>query len=583
MVEHLKKIYANMKLSRKIMLVFLVLLFIFLCMFMIMITVITKIYDKKLYENSMQELDFFTQNVNESLDDVEACSYYLVLDKGNQQLLKDLSEIRNPSWDYLKQLEEVKSALWDGLNSYDTVKNVTFQDIHEVNYQIGISTGEIPFDIYNSLIQQIHDAKGAFTMMAPTKEYPYLMGGREILYRLDMSLNYLGTVVLTCDIKDIIEENEDKMESPHEALFVYDGDTMIYQDTENVPKLPAVYKDQGYQIIRYQKQEYFLCYLKSQKTGWIYVNIFPYSQIYGQLLFIRYFILGGCVVVFILIIYLANRLSNIITRPLNQLTESMQIVEKGDFKKAKLVFEEENRQDEVGLLTQEFQVMLDKIDFLIYENYEKQILLKDTKYKMLQAQINPHFLYNTLNALNWMVKAGRTEDAGKMIVELGQLLRASFAADAYATVEDEIQMVKSYIVIQKFRYQKRAEFVVEEEGNLSNYIMPRMVLQPLVENAINYGVDNSINTCFITVNVMEEDTTLFLSVEDTGPGMTNEQLEKVRNFTVEAKGHGIGLKNIYERLNITYGDFEFHVDSQLGSGTKIQIRIPKKKGEARNV
>jgi two-component system sensor histidine kinase YesM len=382
---------------------------------------------------------------------------------------------------------------------------------------------------------------------------------------------------LICDIGKIITKYKENLEAPNANLFVYSENNIIYQDMEEGerPNLPAFQKGQGYQIVQYQGERYFMCFLNSRPTGWMYVNFFPYSDIYGQLLSVRYMMLICFATAFVLILIIMNRVSVAITKPLEQLTESMQIVETGDFQGAKLILVELGRQDEVGLLTREFKVMLDKIDFLIHENYEKQILLKETKYQMLQAQINPHFLYNTLNALHWMVKAGRNENAGKMIVELGVLLRSTFVNAPYALVDEEIRMVKSYIVIQKFRYQNRAEFEVNTEGRLENYMVPRMILQPLVENAIYYGVDNSAQKCLVQLWAVEETDTILFVVEDTGPGMEKEELEKVRNFTVKPKGYGIGIKNIYERLKITYEEFEFSIDSRVGVGTKIQIRIPK--------
>lgn len=138
-------------------------------------------------------------------------------------------------------------------------------------------------------------------------------------------------------------------------------------------------------------------------------------------------------------------------------------------------------------LSREFRTMLETVDTLIHENYEKQLLLKDTKYKMLRAQINPHFLYNTLNVIHWMIRAKRNEEAGRMIVELGDILHYSFSQTPYAIISDEIKMVKSYIKIQQSRYQDRIKFEIFTEGALDKYIMPRMILQPLVENAISYG------------------------------------------------------------------------------------------------
>ena len=287
----------------------------------------------------------------------------------------------------------------------------------------------------------------------------------------------------------------------------------------------------------------------------------------------------GFGVAFIVLLFLIRKLAGIITKPLETLAQSMQVVETGDFQSAKLIPMDADRKDEVGVLTQEFKVMLDKIDVLIYENYEKQLLLKDTKYKMLQAQINPHFLYNTLNAIHWMIRAKKNDDAGRMIVELGILLRASFDENPYTTVEQEISMLKSYIAIQRLRYEDRAEFSVRTEGEPGQYVMPRMTLQPLVENAIFYGADVMTEICYIDIAVTEEEQSILFEVKDNGPGIEKEELEKVRNFTVKPKGHGIGIKNIYERLRITYDEFDFAVDSEPGKGTVIRIRVPKQKSE----
>ena len=122
----------------------------------------------------------------------------------------------------------------------------------------------------------------------------------------------------------------------------------------------------------------------------------------------------------------------------------MEIVETGDFDRAKQFLGDSVRTDEIGMLNQEFHVMLDKIDFLIHENYEKQLLLKDTKYKMLQAQINPHFLYNTLNSINWMIRAKRNGEAAEMTVALGTILRSALSKEQYSTLESEI--TNSYLI-----------------------------------------------------------------------------------------------------------------------------------------
>lgn len=579
----LKERFKNIKLSRKMLLVYSFFAGISCVISMIALQMCLNIYDGKLYEKSLQELDFFTQQVNESMVEIEELSSSIALDRDVQDRLARMNRMKYLSADYAMEMYKLREMIGEELYEHPAVMNVIYTDRKQSSTKAGVDKGEIPEEIRENLLKKSAEARGGYVSMNPTEQYPYYLSGRDILETRNASLKYLGSLLITSDIQGVIEQKNNSLEAAHSTLFVYTEDGMIYQDTEEVPDLPSMDSTKGYDIIRMDGEKYFMCYLKSSVNGWMYVNIFPYSEIFGQTMEVRYLLLGGFVVLFLCIIIAMKKVADVITRPLNQLTESMKIVETGDFKGAGLVLDQEVRHDETGLLAQEFQVMLEKINLLIHENYEKQILLKDTNYKMLQAQINPHFLYNTLNTVNWMVKANRSEDAGKVIMELGRLLRASFAKEPYTTVAEELETAKGYITIQQYRYQNRAEFFVESEGNLSQYMIPRMTLQPLIENSIYYGVDNSLSVCRIMVRVKEESDRIVLEVQDSGQGMTEEELKQVREGTMVPKGHGIGLNNIRERLKITYEDSVFEIESSLGAGTKVHIEIPKVESEVRYV
>lgn len=579
-----KKKLRDIKLSKKMLLVYAIFAGVSCIISIFALQMSLNIYDSKLYEKSLQELDFFTQQVNTSLEDIEKASSTIALSTEIQNQLAMMESYDYMSAQYSLGLYQLREMIEDELVSVTAVKNIIYTDKREAEIKAGTDTGQIDASEYKEILQEFSGARGGYVSKNPTDAYPYLVSGRDILERKNASLDYLGSLILTSDISNVIGHKTDSLEAAHSTLFVYSRDGMIYQDdTQNIPDLPDIKHTKGYEVVHIGGEKYFMCYLKSSVNDWMYVNIFPYSDIFGQVMNVRYLLIGGFLILFVCMVVVMRKMSVVIVRPLNQLTESMQIVEKGDFKGAKQVLDKDLSNDETGLLAQEFKVMLDKIDVLIYENYEKQLLLQETKYKMLQAQINPHFLYNTLNALNWMVKGKRNDDAGKVIIELGKLLRASFAKDPYTTVADELEVAKGYIVIQQYRYKNRAEFEVLAEGNLERYMIPRMILQPLIENAINYGVDASLEGCRITVSVKEEPDAILLTVEDTGPGMEPDELESVRNGTAVPKGHGIGIKNIRERLKITYENSEFSIESQKGHGTKIQIRIPQIISEVNHV
>ena len=575
--QEIKERFNNLKISKKMILVYFCFASIFFLIAFVSLQISFNIYADKLYEKSLQELDFFAQKVNDGLDEVESKSFNLALDTAVQENLQDMLKESQWSYEYNRRLYKMRTILLNEMDPLSCIQSITYIDPYGVRQEVGTSAWTIPEESLEEFLKMAKEAQGAFVSYGPTEDCPYLMAGRQIRNRLDMSLRDMGTIMLVCNVSDIIAKNKGRLESPQASVVVYTGEDIIYKDESSEEMvLPAYREHSGYEIKSYHGRKYFMCYLHSEETDWMYVNYFPYSDIFGQVQSMRYLVFGCFAVVFVLLVYCMNRVARIITEPLEHLTLSMQIIEDGNFQGAKEVLTETDRQDEIGILTKDFLSMVEQVDELIRENYEKQILLQDTKYKMLRAQINPHFLYNTLNVINWMVKAKRNEEAGKMIVELGAILHYSFAQNPYATIQEELDMVKSFVAIQKTRYQGRIEFDVTAKGELERYYTPRMILQPLVENAISYGAEPYLEICRISVTVREEAESIIMAVQDNGAGMSPEELEAVRNSDYKAKGHGIGLKNIRERLAMDDSRSTFWIDSEIGKGTRVEIHIQKR-------
>ena len=576
--------FNDLKISKKMILVYFCFASIFFLIAFASLQISFNIYADKLYEKSLQELDFFAQKVNDGLDEVESKSFNLAMDTAVQENLQDMLKESQWSYEYNRRLYKMRTILLNEMDPLSCIQSITYIDPYGIRQEVGTSAWTIPEESMDEFLKMSKEAGGAFVSYGPTEDCPYLIAGRQIRNRLDMSLKDMGTIVLICDVSDIIAKNKSRLESDQASIVVYSRDGVIYKDeSEGKMVLPDYRERSGYEIKTYQGRKYYMCYLHSQETDWMYVNYFPYSDIYGQVQRIQYLVFACFIMIFILLIWCMNRVARIITEPLENLTKSMQIVENGNFQEAKEVLTETERKDEIGILTRDFRAMVEQVDELIRENYEKQLLIQDTKYKMLRAQINPHFLYNTLNVINWMVKAKRNEEAGKMIVELGAILHYSFAQNPYATIQEELDMVKSFIAIQKTRYQGRIEFEVIAEGELEKYYTPRMILQPLVENAISYGAEPYLEICRISVEIKEDDETIHMMVQDTGAGMSPEELEAVRGSEYKPKGHGIGLKNIRERLTMDDSRSSFAINSAIGQGTCVEIHIQKRTEVSENV
>ncbi|MBO5303743.1 MAG: sensor histidine kinase [Lachnospiraceae bacterium] len=584
MREKWKRRFRNTKLAGKMLVVYVLIMGMTCGISFLALQAGFSVYDKQLYEKSLQELEFFAGKVNDQLTEIENLSYSLALDSEVQEILAQMADTKYLSNEYYYELSKIRKIFFDEINIQKATKNAMYLDRKNIRITIGTDCGKIEEAMYKNLLQQCEAARGAYVVIPPTKDFPYQLSGRDILETKYASLRYLGTVILTCDIGSIIKQEKKSLKYANSTLFVFHNGNVIYgeeelqldDESQFKPKLEG---NQGYKVEKRGGKLYFMSYLKDEKSDWMYINYIPYDEIFGRVKMVRSLMLGAMSAIFVLALFLLNRVAKAITSPLNQLTETMYLVQKGDFKSAREMLVLEEWTDEAGLLARDFKVMLEEIENLIHENYEKQLLLQDTKYRMLQAQINPHFLYNTLNALNWMVKAGKNKEAGKMIIELGSLMRASFSKEPDATVAEEIATVKSYITIQQFRYKDRVEFFVETGENLESYRVPRMILQPLVENAIYYGVEESLTCCRIWIEAKVDENNILLRVKDEGIGISEEDLEAVRNGTIQPKGNGIGLKNIRERILMAHADSEFMIESTLGEGTQITIKIPIEKRE----
>lgn len=570
--------FNDLRLSKKMFIVYFLIFGAFSIISISSMQATLAIYDNKIYEKSLQELFYFVNTIENEMNNIDKSSGTIAVDYEIQKQLSDMVSMRNRQ-KYLMNMSSFRSQLLNKALGNDIIMNIIYTDRKGVELNVGEKYVELPKDIYHSILDKAKEAKGGFAYIEPTVDFPYLVSARDIREHIDYSLDYLGTLIFINDINTIFEKNY-KFLSGETNIYVYSNNGIVYQSNEEYIKdIPSIRKEQGYQIINIRHKKFFMCYLKSEKTGWTFVNMFPYSNIFMLNSITRNLMLGGFLVLFIIAYITIKKLSSFITAPLERLTKSMQIVERGEFEQAKLYLDEVEAVGEARILKKDFLIMIDEVMELIHENYEKQIILKDTQYRALQAQINPHFLYNTFNSINWMIKSKANDDASKMIMALGGLLRAALSKETISTIEEELELVKNYVFIQKLRYGKRVEFNIELCDDFNEYRIPRMSLQPLVENSIFYGVENSVHPCYIEIRLMKNKEYLIIKVSDNGIGMNQDILQKVRSFEMNSGGNGIGLKNINERLELLFeGDFKFEIHSKVGEGTVIEMIIPKYRG-----
>lgn len=277
------------------------------------------------------------------------------------------------------------------------------------------------------------------------------------------------------------------------------------------------------------------------------------------------------------VIFFSRRITRSVTEPINALCEATKQMGKGDFTSEQLI----ESDDEIQILVQRFDEMRDKIGTLVEDVKVEQMKLKDTELKLLQEQINPHFLYNTLDTIVWLAEDGQNKEVVQMTTSLSEFFRTVLSGGRdYITIREEESHIHSYLSIQQFRYQDILDYEIEIEDGLYEYYILKLTLQPLVENALYHGIKNKRGKGKIYIKGYSDGSDIVFEVNDNGIGMTEEELFALRKKIKEKSSFGkkgFGLINVEERIRMNYGyRYGLEFESEKGVGTKVTVRIPKK-------
>ena len=316
----------------------------------------------------------------------------------------------------------------------------------------------------------------------------------------------------------------------------------------------------------------------SKETGWTVVGVAYTEELLknsDETVRIYFF---SAILILMVAFALAYLLSYGITKPIKVLGDSMKEVEKGNFDNAALQVQGHN---EIARLSSSFNIMTTEIKNLMEQNVEQQRQKRKSELKALQAQINPHFLYNTLDSIIWMAEWGKTKEVVLMTSSLAKLLRQSISnQNELVRVEEEVEYTKSYLTIQKMRYKDKLEYEVLVSPEVLGRRIPKLVLQPLVENAIYHGIKYKEGKGRVTIEGAREGDDMVLKVSDDGVGMNEEQLERIfEKRETDTRKNGVGVLNVHERIQLYYGsEYGLCFYSEEMKGTTVEVRIPWEEG-----
>ena len=588
LLHRLKKQYANLQIKYKLFLLVSWIMVISFSFAFFGLQYAFHIYDEQIYSKSSQVLSTSSNSIESELRDLEDLSYNILTDAQIQQYLSSISE-DSTEYDKFRMRTNMLDKLLSYANKEEYIQSINLVDVNGEEYIVGPRTFKLNQQQKTDITKMAIKANGSNVWLNPEKNDFIFATAREIRQFRNLSFDNLGTIIIYLNMDKLVANIlEGSRKSDGEFLIVRKNNIIFPKEPSSVFKEAAISIDSqalesGYQFKKIDKKNYFLVHIKSNYFDWGYLNVIPYNQIFENINMVKTFLIIIFILMFVVVTMFGIRFARNITLPLENLVDGMQYVKVGDFKQArkKALTTSAFQDDEVGKLQQNFQTMIQQIDELINENYSKQLTIKETEFKALQAQINPHFLYNTLESINWLAKGNGQSQISKMVEALGFLLRNSISLkQPLITIEEELNVVKNYVVIQKYRFEDRLDFHLQVDLDIVGFYIPKLTLQPLVENAIHYALEPKIDPCKISIYSIVDKETIKLIVEDDGPGMETTFIEKLKKGEVKTRGQGVGLSNINDRIKLSYGErYGINIESEPNKGTKVIIVLPFNKGE----
>lgn len=430
--------------------------------------------------------------------------------------------------------------------------------------------------------EQIYQGKGRTVWMGVDESGKYMQAGAQI--NSTRNLKPLGFVMIQMPVGDF--ENQINKYS-----FVQNGLTMLVSRSEGV--IVSTNQDfpmEGFDVVEEQfmsdevEEDVYSLELEGEKyyavisdlryNDWRLITLIPKMN-YSEVLFdLRFYIFAVVMVVllaaFIIILILAEKF----TKNIKELQGAMERFGEGDFNIICAVHSD----DEVGQLSQHFNMMVYNINDLIDKVYNETMLRQEAELKSLRMQINPHFLYNTLDMMSWISRNKGVPEVGDIAISLGNILRYTINGSDFATIGEELEHIKNYFMIQHCRYGDRIHFRIDVPDEVWNMHIPKLLVQPLIENAVIHGVENMEADGIVTLKAERDTQNLYISVIDNGVGMGQDKIDAILNddngIPLEVR-ESIGLKNVNRRLKIRYGEFHgLRIRSILGGGTEVKMCIP---------
>jgi len=547
------------------------------------------IISQKTIQSTQQLVDQTTRNLDFVLNEVEKVTFTIFAEKQIRNILQ-----KGPA-------EDLKEKLYrKDIIQYILYNSITYRDdmdsIFIIDEERNIYYSAKDFDIANDIrirwlldYSKVFDANGKVVWLETHLDEfaegspKYVISAARVLKNFENSRR-LGLLIANieeqklndiCNKVEIGKTSETYLVNNSGKIISHTNKKKINQFLEK-KMLSNFTSKRGNFIFKSENEHLLIVYSKSDYTGFITISQIPMTEILKDTVNIKCFIIYTGIATIIAAFLIALMFSSSITNPIKNLVQNMKNTENGDFSIRIKV----SGSAEIQSLNRGFNRMVEKVEELISRVYAEQNAKKEAELQALQAQINPHFLYNTLNSIKWMALFHNMQNISEMVSALTNLLHNSISnSKDFITIKEELKSLNDYVLIQKYRYNDKFQVTFEYEESILEYRILKLLLQPIVENAIFHGIENKKGNGNIKIMINTFGDKIKFVIQDDGIGMTTDTIERVMDKKANAQNQrgfsGIGIRNVDERIKLHFGeDFGLRIYSTLGAGTTVEVCIP---------
>lgn len=558
----MKRIFNNLKLVNKFALISSLALAVISLMGMGIVQYITGEYNRELYNKTSIAMEYLAADLEAGLKEVATATDYLVDDDQIQTALSIYGQSED-SGERARSKRKVYDSLYSYFNSTSAITSLVIMLPDGMTIRMGISDQDFGNDAWDEL-GRLADAVGGGLVWEGGDHFENaVVCARQIRRKEYLKLDKLATLFVEVDLEKLAAKS-------YAASALTSRNTCLIFET-NTGKLyypfpfPEEMESSGYasvtdyEVLHSKSNVYFVTSGRLPYTGWRYIHFSDYEELFAHLnIAIKASLLLLAVSTLMVILTLYTVTSRV-TFHFCVLEDKMKHFAAGYPEPLPTSYDYSYRRDEIGVLHRRFDQTVTEYGRLVDENYRKQLLLKDASIKNLEQQINPHFLYNVLDSIYLMAEAHKVPDIANMSHALAGLFRASISESSPTVpLRHELDYLDSYLQIQVIRFKNTLSFTSQCEEACMEIMIPKLSIQPLVENAIKHGIEDYSEKCHIILSVRTQEDGIRICVSNTGSRFSNDMEYRLLHPQQPPENamsdHGIGLKNINERLQLIYGD-----------------------------